>query len=48
MSLGARIAIGGAVGFGLGILVAVLTDLPLAPEIGVIIGIAVGWASGRN
>ena len=48
MSPGVRIAIVGAVGLGLGILVAVLTDVPLAPEIGLLLGLLAGWAAGRE
>ena len=34
MSLGAAIALGAVIGLALGILVAVITDVPLAPEVG--------------
>jgi hypothetical protein len=36
---------GAAVGVGLGILVSVTTDVPLAPEAGLVLGAAVGWLS---
>jgi hypothetical protein len=32
----------------LGILVSVTTDLPLAPEVGLVLGGLIGWLSGRN
>ena len=47
MSTGIAIAVGAVVGLGIGILVSVTTDLPLAPEVGlVMVGIA-GWLSQR-
>jgi uncharacterized protein (TIGR03382 family) len=48
MSVGAAIAIGAVVGLALGILVSVTTDLPLAPEIGLVLGALVGWLSRRR
>ena len=45
MSVGVTIAVGGAVGLALGILVAVTTDVPLAPEGGLVLGALVGWLS---
>jgi hypothetical protein len=36
--------VGAVIGLGLGILVSVTTDVPLAPEIGVVVGLALGWA----
>jgi hypothetical protein len=46
--LGAAIAVGAAVGLALGILVAVTTDVPLAPEAGLVLGGALGWVLGRQ
>jgi hypothetical protein len=43
MSTGAAIAVGGGVGLVIGIVVSVTTDLPLAPEIGLILGLLGGW-----
>ena len=43
MSTGAAIAIGGAAGLALGILVSVSSDIPFAPEIGLVLGALVGW-----
>jgi hypothetical protein len=48
MTHGAKIATGAAVGVVLGILVSVATDLPLAPEAGLLLGAFVGWLSGRS
>jgi uncharacterized protein (TIGR03382 family) len=48
MSVGAAIAIGAVVGLTLGILVSVLTDIPFAPEIGLVLGALVGWLSRRR
>ena len=43
MSRGGTIAVGGAVGLVLGILASVATDIPLAPEAGLAIGLLVAW-----
>ena len=48
MSVGAAVAIGAVVGLALGIFVSVTTDLPLAPEIGLVLGALVGWLSRRR
>jgi hypothetical protein len=48
MSVGAAIAIGAVAGLALGILVSVTTDVPLAPEIGLVLGALVGWLSRRQ
>jgi hypothetical protein len=48
MSVGAAIAIGAVAGLALGILVSVTTDVPLAPEAGVVLGAFVGWLSHRT
>jgi hypothetical protein len=47
MSTGAAIAVGGGVGLLIGILVSVTTDLPLAPEVGLVLGAVAGWVLGR-
>jgi hypothetical protein len=40
------LAVAGAVlGFALGILVSVTTDVPLAPEVGLLLGALAGWFS---
>jgi hypothetical protein len=38
---------GAAVGLALGILVSVTTDIPLAPEIGILVGLLAGWGLRR-
>ena len=50
MSIGAAIAFGAVVGLAIGIVVSVTTDVPLAPEAGLLLGALVGWLSrrGRN
>ena len=48
MSLGVAIALGAVAGLVLGIVVALTTDVPLAPEIGLVLGAAVGWLSRRG
>jgi hypothetical protein len=37
--------VGAAVGLALGILVSVATDVPLAPEVGLLLGALAGWFS---
>jgi len=48
MSVGAAVAVGAVIGLALGILVSIATDLPLAPEIGLILGGLGGWLSARD
>ena len=36
-----------AIGLALGILVGLSTDVPFAPEAGLVIGVVVGWLSRR-
>ena len=48
MSVGVAIALGAVIGLALGILVSVTTDLPLAPEVGAVLGGLIGWLSRRN
>ena len=48
MSLGATIVLGAVIGLALGILVSVTTDIPLAPEVGLVLGALVGWISRRE
>ena len=48
MSSGAVIAVAALIGLALGILVSVTTDVPLAPEIGLLVGAAIGWLARRD
>jgi hypothetical protein len=48
MSTGAAIAVGAVIGLALGIVVSVATDIPLAPEGGLLLGILAGWAYGSQ
>jgi len=48
MSTGSAIAIGAVAGLALGILVSVSSDIPFAPEIGLVLGALVGWLSPRR
>jgi hypothetical protein len=48
MSIGAAIALGAVVGLALGIVVSVTTDVPLAPEAGLLLGAFAGWFSRRE
>ncbi|MEA2677774.1 MAG: hypothetical protein QOJ81_1915 [Chloroflexota bacterium] len=48
MSIGAAIAVGAVLGLALGIVVSLTTELPLAPEVGLILGGLGGWLSRRD
>jgi hypothetical protein len=48
VSVGAAIAVGALLGLVLGIVVSVTTDLPFAPEGGLILGAFLGWLSRRT
>jgi hypothetical protein len=41
------LVVGAAIGLALGILVGLTTDVPIAPEAGLVIGVFVGWPSRR-
>ena len=42
------VVLGAAVGVALGIVVSVTTDVPLAPEAGLLLGGLIGWFSARR
>jgi hypothetical protein len=48
MTLGVAIAVGAVVGLALGIVVSVATDIPLAPEVGLLLGALVAWLLRRE
>jgi hypothetical protein len=48
MSTGAAIGVGAVIGLALGILISVTTDVPLAPEVGLVLGALVGWLARRG
>jgi hypothetical protein len=48
VSVGATIALGAVLGLALGIIVSVTTDLPLAPEAGLVLGGLAGWLWRRD
>ena len=48
MSVRAAIAVGALVGLALGIVVGVTTYVPLAPEVGLVLGGLLGWLSRRD
>ena len=48
MSVGGAIALGAATGLALGILVSLTTDVPLAPEGGLVLGAVAGWLLRRE
>jgi uncharacterized integral membrane protein len=39
------LVVGAVIGLALGVLVSVTTDVPLAPEAGLVLGALVGWLS---
>jgi hypothetical protein len=41
------LVVGAVIGLALGILVSATTDVPLAPELGLVLGALVGWLSRR-
>ena len=47
MSVGVAMVLGGVVGLALGILVSATTDVPLAPEVGLALGVLAGWLARR-
>lgn len=48
ISDGALIAVGAVIGLALGIVVSVATDVPLAPEVGLLLGALIAWLSRRG
>jgi hypothetical protein len=48
MSVAAATAVGAVLGLALGIVVSVTTDLPLAPEGGLVLGALLGWLLRRK
>jgi hypothetical protein len=48
VSVAAAIGLGAVLGLALGIVVSVTTDVPLAPEAGLLLGALVGWFSSRK
>jgi hypothetical protein len=42
------IVVGAVIGLAVGILVSLVTDIPLAPEIGLVLGALVGWRLPRE
>jgi hypothetical protein len=48
VSVGAAIALGAVLGLALGIVVSVSTDVPFAPEIGLVLGALIGWLCRRE
>jgi hypothetical protein len=48
VTTGPAIALGALLGLALGIVLSVITDVPLAPEAGLVLGALVGWLSRRE
>jgi hypothetical protein len=48
VSVGVAIVVGAVLGLALGLVVGVTTDLPLAPEAGLVLGALLGWLARRN
>jgi hypothetical protein len=41
------VVVGAVIGLAIGVLISVTTDVPLAPEAGLVVGALVGWLSRR-
>jgi hypothetical protein len=48
MRTGAAVAVGAVAGLALGIVISLTTDVPLAPEVGLVLGALAGWLVRRN
>jgi hypothetical protein len=48
MSTGLAITVGAVIGLAFGILISVTTEVPLAPELGLVLGGLAGWLSRRG
>jgi hypothetical protein len=48
MSIGLAIAVGAVTGLAIGIVISLTTDLPLAPEVGLVLGALGGWLLRRD
>jgi len=48
IKIGTAIGLGAVIGLALGIVVSVTTDVPLAPEAGLVLGALLGWLSRRD
>jgi hypothetical protein len=48
MSDGAVIAVGAVIGLAIGLVVSLTTDIPVAPEGGLLLGALGGWLSRRK
>jgi hypothetical protein len=46
--IGVAIALGAVAGLALGVVISLTTDVPLAPEVGLVLGALVGWLSRRD
>ena len=48
MRIGPAIAVGAVTGLALGIVIGLITEVPLAPEVGLVLGALGGWLSHRD
>jgi hypothetical protein len=48
MSVRVAIGLGAVLGLALGIVVSVTTDIPFAPEAGLVLGALLGWLARRD
>ena len=48
MRVGPAIAIGAVTGLAFGIIISLITEIPLAPEAGLVLGALGGWLSLRD
>jgi len=47
MTVGAAVVVGAVTGLALGIVISLTTDVPLAPEAGLVLGALIGWLGRR-
>jgi hypothetical protein len=48
MSVGVAIGLGAVLGLAIGVAVSVTTDIPFAPEAGLVLGALLGWLARRE
>jgi len=48
MRIGPAIAVGAVIGLALGVVISLTTEIPLAPEVGLVLGALGGWVSHRD
>ena len=48
MSVAVAVGLGAVLGLALGIVVSLTTDVPFAPEAGLVLGVLLGWLAHRR